>query len=81
MMNNLIANFKRINSSIWTEWILRIAITLEFIQTVSVMPDDHYPDAAYLLILIALWCYFLRLRILGFVPLVFALLIHYWHGH
>jgi hypothetical protein len=41
--------------------------------------ETFYPDDCFLLILIAIWLYFFKLRLLGFIPIAFCALNHYWH--
>ena len=71
--------YQRINNSTWLEWAFRVAFTLEFIQTALVIQENIYPDHCWLMILLAVWCYFLKARLIGFVPLIFSFLLHYWH--
>jgi hypothetical protein len=71
--------YKKVNNSVWTEWIFRILISLVFIKNVVVIQEEYYPDSAWAPTLIALWLYFFKQRLIGLIPLILAMLIHYFH--
>lgn len=76
----MILFYKKINGSIWLEWLFRLFLSAEFIQTAVAIPAEDYPSECWLLIFIAIWCYFFKLKLFGLVPLVFSVLMHYWHN-
>jgi hypothetical protein len=71
--------YNKTNQSVWSEWIFRIAFSLEFIQTAAVIQEEHYPDACWLLLFISIWIYFFRQKLIALIPLLFAAFIHYTH--
>jgi len=74
--------YKRVNDSVWTEWLFRLLFSALFIYTVLMTwkgGETFYPDDCFLLIFIAIWFYFFKIRILGFIPIMFCALYHYWH--
>lgn len=79
MINEIIEHYKRINAAASVEWLYRIVFTLSFAWTAIVIPEEHYPDVCWGLLLISFWCYFLKWRIPGLIPLLMVLLIHYVH--
>jgi hypothetical protein len=77
----VITAYKKANNSIWTEWLFRVFFSIAFIYTVSMTwkgGETFYPDDCFLLILIAIWLYFFKLKLLGFIPLIYNGLFHYW---
>jgi hypothetical protein len=78
--NNILPDWwHKWNNSIWMEWLFRMFFSLTFIQTACVMQDEHYPDACWLLLFVSIWLYFFKQKILTFIPIFFALFIHYVH--
>lgn len=75
----MLATFKKINQSVWIEWLFRFCFTIEFIHTAIVLPTEHYPDVCWLLLLISVWLYFFEFKIIGLVPIVLVAIIHYFH--
>jgi hypothetical protein len=74
--------YKRVDSSKWLEWVFRVSFSLVFFNTVAVLPgtEGSSLDLCWLLIFIAIWCYFFRLKVLGLIPLILCALIHYWNN-
>jgi hypothetical protein len=74
--------YKKANNSVWTEWVFRLFFSMTFIYTVLMTwksGETFYPDDCFLLIFIAIWFYFFKIRLLGFIPIIFCALYHYWH--
>ena len=76
--NVFLERWRRINSSLWTEWIYRILFSIAFVLTVIVIQEEHFPDACWLMIFVSIWLYFFKLKIVAIIPLIFALLLHYF---
>ncbi|PZR27091.1 MAG: hypothetical protein DI535_11795 [Citrobacter freundii] len=79
IITSIVQTYRQLNSSTWTEWVFRLFFTWSFIHTGVVMPGEHYPDTNWLLILISIWCYFMRWRVIAFIPLFFCEFIHSVH--
>ena len=76
---NIFEYYSHLNKSIWIDWIFKILYSLEFILVACTIQEEHYPDACFALLFIAIWLYFFKLRILAIVPLLFAFFINYVH--
>jgi hypothetical protein len=72
---------KKANGSAWIEWIFRLFLSAEIIQTaLAEGGESYYPIDCWLMILLAIWCYFFKLKLVGLIPLFYAMLFHHWHG-
>ncbi len=64
----------------YLEWFLRILFTLNFVVPGINYEDEHYyPGNVLLMVIIGLWLYFFRLKVVSVVPLLYALFINYLH--
>jgi hypothetical protein len=80
--SSIITAYRKVNASLWIEWIVRLFISVELIHTDLMMEEageNFYPDVCVLMIFIAIWCYFFRLKLVGLIPLIYSALFHYWH--
>jgi hypothetical protein len=62
------------------EWACRILFTINILLPGINYDDGHYyPLDVLVLVIVSLWLYFFRLKLLALVPLLFALLVSYMH--
>lgn len=76
-------SYKKVNNSAWIEWIFRLFLSVELIHTDLMMEaagENFYPDVCMLMIFIAIWFYFFKLKVLGLIPIIYSALFHYWHN-
>lgn len=76
-MNKIVESYNYWNNNVFIEWIFRLLITFDFVVAVMHTQMISYPDNVYLMILIALWLYFFKLKLVGLIPLGFGLYFHY----
>jgi hypothetical protein len=80
-LSSAIAFCKKANDSAWLEWVFRLLFSAELIRTALAEGGEaYYPSDCWLMIFTAIWCYFFKLKLLGLIPLFYAMLFHYWHG-
>jgi hypothetical protein len=72
---------QKVNTIIWVEWIFRIMFSIAFALTASVIPEEHFPDSVWGLIFLAIWLYFLKVKVVAIVVLILALFLLFTHSY
>ena len=76
---SLYKSYLTANKSKFVDWTSKILISINLLLTLGPIPDHYYPDINIAISLVGLWFYFLRIKLLSVVLLVFGLFLHFVH--